>query len=494
FAVRLSSPDTVGARSLLSLENLIDDQMRFLDVSEKEVGFIVLSNAEFDELKPLVWNKNKREVYLADINPETTANKAYYSILQAGARQGASDVHVEPFKDGYRIRYRINGRMQAHSSLNPVVGRELVNIIKLAGKLDLAEHRRPQDGGITFNPDEVSENTLLERLTMRVSTTQTQPSGLEKVVMRFLQSAEVGQFRLKNLSFPTEIVQALEAEIETPKGAILVTGPTGSGKTTTLYSILSELNKEDVNILTVEDPVEMFFPGITQTAVQPKAGITFATQLRSFLRQDPDIILVGEIRDQETAEIAMKAANTGHFVLSTLHTNSSFSAILRLYSLGISGAEIQDSIRAIMSQRLVRECCASCSSTYDGHERLNKILELDKSESFTDPIMLRQRGSEDDSAGCQDCLGTGYSGRIVVPELWQLGEEERELIYRQNTSSNDFLELAIKRGMSPLWKSGLSLVLQGKTTLEELIAQVATRTELAKHKQYLRPLVAEQLE
>lgn len=359
----------------------------------------------------------------------------------------ASDIHIEPYEKIVRIRYRIDGKLQVVNTLDIESLGPLVTRIKILASLNIAEKRIPQDGRIITRVGE-------KEVDLRVSILPIVYG--EKVVIRILDR-DGFKFGKEQLGMSPENIKKLERMISSPYGIILVTGPTGSGKSTTLYTVLSELNESNVNIVTVEDPVEYSLDGINQVNVNNKAGMTFASGLRSILRQDPDIIMIGEIRDNETAEIATKAAITGHLVLSTLHTNDSASSITRLVDMGIQPYLVSTSIAGVIAQRLVRRICPHCKEEYEADAHEKKILGIDPNSS-----VKLARGK-----GCGHCNNTGYIGRIGIYEIMEITREHRDLINHSN-DANVLKDLSIKSGMTTLGDECKSLVLQGITTINEL--------------------------
>ncbi|NLK23027.1 MAG: Flp pilus assembly complex ATPase component TadA [Clostridiales bacterium] len=359
----------------------------------------------------------------------------------------ASDIHIEPYEKIVRIRYRIDGKLQVVNTLDIESLGPLVTRIKILASLNIAEKRIPQDGRIITRVGE-------KEVDLRVSILPIVYG--EKVVIRILDR-DGFKFGKEQLGMSPENIKKLERMISSPYGIILVTGPTGSGKSTTLYTVLSELNESNVNIVTVEDPVEYSLDGINQVNVNNKAGMTFASGLRSILRQDPDIIMIGEIRDNKTAEIATKAAITGHLVLSTLHTNDSASSITRLVDMGIQPYLVSTSIAGVIAQRLVRRICPHCKEEYEADAHEKKILGIDPNSS-----VKLARGK-----GCGHCNNTGYIGRIGIYEIMEITREHRDLINHSN-DANVLKDLSIKSGMTTLGDECKSLVLQGTTTINEL--------------------------
>lgn len=367
-------------------------------------------------------------------------------LFKNSVEMKASDIHIEPFEHEIKIRYRIDGRLQTINTLGIESLAPLVTRIKILAGLNIAEKRIPQDGRIITT---VGSNDV----DLRVSILPV-VNG-EKIVIRILNrsSYRVGKERL---GMNQDNLERLDRIIKQPHGIVLVTGPTGSGKSTTLYTILNELNSNDVNIITVEDPVEYTLNGINQVNVNVKAGLTFASGLRSILRQDPDIVMIGEIRDNETAEIAIKAAITGHLVLSTLHTNDAPSSIIRLIDMGIQPYLVSTSIVGVIAQRLVRRVCEKCKKPYLANEYEKRILGIE------DEKVTLYKGE-----GCGYCNNTGYSGRIGVYEIMEITREHREAINSKN-SLDELRDISIKHGMKTLGEECKQLVLDGVTTVEEL--------------------------
>ena len=330
----------------------------------------------------------------------------------------------------------------------------MVTRIKILSNLNIAEKRIPQDGRILFNLGG-------KEVDLRVSILPI-VNG-EKIVIRILNTTSSALTK-EELGLSKENIKKLDSITSNPHGIILVTGPTGSGKSTSLYSILSELNKSNVNIITVEDPVEYTMDGINQVNVNEKAGLTFASGLRSILRQDPDIIMVGEIRDEETAEIAIRAAITGHLVLSTLHTNDAPSSIVRLIDMGIKPYLVATSVVGVMAQRLVRKLCDHCKEEYEANEEEKTLLKQDLSKS----LKLYK------SHGCGYCNNTGYSGRVGVYEIMELGRRHRDAI-TEGVTSDELTDISLENGMHTLFMEGQELVLKGITSIEELSSIVSIR-------------------
>ena len=374
------------------------------------------------------------------------------AILADAAKRRASDIHIEPYEKLFRVRFRIDGVLQEIMSPPLRLKNPLVSRLKVMAGLDIAERRLTQDGRIKLKMGVSGE------LDIRVSILPTLFG--EKVVMRLLDKSNL-QLDMAKLGFDPQTLEHFQEAIHKPFGMILITGPTGSGKSTTLYSALSELNKADVNISTAEDPVEYNLVGINQVQVREQIGLDFASCLRSFLRQDPDIIMVGEIRDLETAQIAVKAALTGHLVLSTLHTNDAPSTIDRLINMGVEPFLLTSSINLIAAQRLVRRICDKCKEPIEVTPEALINLGVDASEAAGGFPIFRGRG-------CNNCNDTGYRGRLAIYEILVMHEGLKELILK-SASAADLKREAVKSGMSTLRMSALQKVRDGLTTIEETI-------------------------
>ena len=369
------------------------------------------------------------------------------AVLSEAIRQGASDIHIEPFENRMRVRFRIDGMLREVLAPKKALTSPVVSRIKVMAKLDIAEKRLPQDGRISLR--------LAGRaVDVRVSTL---PSGHgERVVMRLLEK-DNGKLDLKSLGLSEHDRARLDQIVHRPHGIFLVTGPTGSGKTTTLYSALSILNNNDRSIMTVEDPVEYFIDGVSQTAVNTKIEMSFARGLRAILRQDPDIVMVGEIRDIETAEVAVQASLTGHLVMSTLHTNTAIGAITRLRDMGVEPFLLSSSLLGVLAQRLVRKLCSHCREPYEADHASCELLEIDPS---TPPTLYR-------GTGCEKCYQTGFSGRIGIFELIEIDSAMREAIHDGGGELE--LERIARTQTQSIRHSGIASILSGDTTLDEVV-------------------------
>ena len=398
-------------------------------------------------------SEEEEEVNLADLekaSEEAPVIKLVNLILTDAIKKNASDIHIEPYEKTFRVRYRIDGVL--YEVLKPPMKMKnaIISRIKIMSGMDIAERRLPQDGRIKIKLGKDRE------MDYRVSVVPTLFG--EKVVLRLLDKSNL-QLDMTKLGFDEDQLKLFKEAITRPYGMVLVTGPTGSGKTTTLYSALSELNKPEVNICTAEDPVEYNLMGINQVQMHEEIGLNFAAALRSFLRQDPDIILVGEIRDFETAEIAVKAALTGHLVLSTLHTNDAPSTINRLLNMGVEPFLVASSVNLILAQRLVRKTCPECKEPVDINPQVLIDMGMDP-ELAKDTVVYK-------GAGCYHCNETGYKGRIAVYEVMMLYEELKDMILN-GASAAELKREAIRLGMKTMRMSGLEKIRQGVTTPEEV--------------------------
>jgi type IV pilus assembly protein PilB len=377
--------------------------------------------------------------------------KIVNGILIKAIKLGASDIHFEPYERTFRVRYRIDGVLRRDMALPIQIKNAMTSRLKIMAKLDIAEKRLPQDGRIKLRMGKGRE------MDFRVSSIPVLYG--EKVVLRLLDKSAL-QLDMTKLGFEESSLADLQAAIHKPVGMILVTGPTGSGKTTTLYSALSELNKESENIITAEDPIEYNFMGINQVQMHEEIGLTFASSLRSFLRQDPDIIMVGEIRDFETAQIAVQAALTGHLVLSTVHTNDAPGTISRLIDMGIEPFLISSAIILILAQRLIRKVCTECREAVKVHPQLLIDLGVPPDEVKSFPVYKGK--------GCSLCNNTGYKGRVGLYEVMPMKEEIKELVLSR-ASTSEIKKEAIRLGMKTLRQSGVAKIKEGVTTIEEVL-------------------------
>jgi type IV pilus assembly protein PilB len=386
-----------------------------------------------------------------DATPPADANgrivRMVNQILEQALRNGASDIHLEPFEDGCKFRLRIDGVLHELPSPSKTVFVMIISRLKVLAKMDIAEKRIPQDGAIALRTGD-------KRIDLRVNTVPTVHG--EKMVMRILDKGAI-PLQLTGLGFDERQSKDLIESIESPYGLALVTGPTGSGKSTTLYSCLNQLNTPKVNICTVEDPVEYKFKGMNQVQVKAQVGLTFSSALRAFLRQDPDIIMVGEVRDQETAEICLRAALTGHFVLSTIHTNDALSAVTRLGDMGIEPFLLACALRVLEAQRLVRRLCVHCKEPYEVNAELAHQHGLPLGETIYRP------------KGCLQCRRMGYRGRVGVFEVIRITPRLTHLIQKR-APLDELRKAAREEGMKMLFDSALDKVRQGMTSLEAALS------------------------
>lgn len=391
--------------------------------------------------------------------------KIVRSMLQEAVRMGASDIHIEALEKEVRVRYRVDGVLQIVATYNLNTLAAIVARIKIISGLDISEKRKPQDGRLT----EVVDG---EEFDVRVSILPTVYG--EKVVMRLTKKKGLTKEK-KYLGLYPDDEQRLDGITHNPHGIILVTGPTGSGKSTTCYTVLNELNKETVNIITVEDPVEANVPGINQVQVNVKAELTFASALRSILRQDPDIIMIGEIRDGETAQIAVQASITGHLVISTLHTNSTSASVTRLVDMGVEPYLIGDAVVGIIAQRLVRRLCNECKAPRLATEVEKKMLQL-KEEDMKKDITVY------DPVGCDKC-NKGYRGRVAIYEIMPITTKIRKTLHETFTA-DDIQKVAVSEGMNTLRMAGARNVLEGKTSIEEMVRVAYDMDETVEQEQH----------
>lgn len=400
----------------------------------------IMQNLQDQEVDPAPQRSQEEE----DSPVVKTVNQL---ILQA-VQVGASDIHIDPQEDGLRVRYRVDGVMRTERTLPPHMQSVIVARIKIMANLNVAERRVPQDGRVEMDVE-------YRKVDIRISILPTVHG--EKIVMRILDlSASLKE--MDKLDFSEHNMKKLETAITSAYGIVLITGPTGSGKTTTLYSALNRLNDEEVNIITVEDPVEYQLHGINQVQVSSGTGLSFSNGLRSILRQDPNIIMVGEIRDADTAEIAVRAAMTGHLVLSTLHTNSAVNSITRLIDMGVEPFLVASALTCVVAQRLVRKICVHCAEDVVPLEEERNLL---AEYGFT--VHTVKRGK-----GCAECARTGYKGRMGIHEVLTADDHLKGMIL-QRRSDSEYRQYAVEQGMVTMFVDGLEKVVHGQTTLEEVL-------------------------
>ena len=408
---------------------------------------------EFDE-EEMEIIKESDEVDVADLKKsveEAPVVKLVNIILTDAIKRGASDIHIEPYEKSFRVRYRVDGVLSEVMKPPMKLRNAIVSRIKIMSQMDIAERRLPQDGRIKIK---LAKNKEMD---YRVSVLPTLFG--EKVCKRLLDKGNL-QLDMTKLGFEQKALDDFMHAIHKPWGIVLVTGPTGSGKTTTLYSALSELNKITENISTAEDPVEFNLMGINQCQMHDDIGLNFAAALRSFLRQDPDVIMVGEIRDFETAEIAIKAALTGHMVLSTLHTNDAPSTVNRLLNMGIEPFLVSSACNLILAQRLARKVCKDCK--HEIEVPIEVIMNMGLTNEEAKKIKVYK------GAGCATCAGSGYKGRIAMYEVMPFTDALKEMVL-QGASATELKRLAIKEGMKSLRMSGITKVHEGVTSIEEVM-------------------------
>ncbi len=419
----------------------------------------VMKDLTGDEADALELAAEETEMDLASLSKaaeEAPIIKLCNLILTDAVKRGASDIHVEPYEKEYRVRFRIDGILQNVMAPPMKLKDAMTSRIKIMSKLDISEKRLPQDGRIMIK---YLRDGKKKELDFRVSTVPTLFG--EKIVLRLLDKENL-RLDMTKLGFEPEALAKFERQILKPYGMVLVTGPTGSGKTNTLYSSVARLNTPETNIMTAEDPVEFQLPGINQVQMKEQIGLNFASALRAFLRQDPNIILVGEIRDFETAEIAVKAALTGHLVLSTLHTNDAPSTISRLMNMGIEPFLVATSVNLICAQRLVRRICVQCKEPLQIQSEALTEAGFSPEEAMKTTV---QHGK-----GCATCGNTGYKGRVGLYEVMEINDELRELIL-VGASALELKKKAMEQGMITLRRSGLQKVASGLTTMEEVLRE-----------------------
>ena len=430
----------VRAFSGLEIHTALAPEQEILDAIEKYYGEVerqTFTTAEGDDADAAADLE-----HLRDMASEAPVIRLVNAMIAEALEQRASDIHIEPFEKEFRIRFRVDGVLMNQETPPRELKAAIISRLKLMAKLNIAERRLPQDGRIKIK-------VLGREVDLRVSTLPTLYG--ESVVMRLLDRSANDFYDLQKLGFDTRMLSSMEHFTGLPHGIFLVTGPTGSGKSTTLYSALKRINLPDKKIITIEDPVEYQMDGINQIHVNPQIGLTFAAGLRHIVRQDPDVIMVGEIRDRETADIAIRAALTGHLVFSTLHTNDAPSAITRLADMGVENYLLTSSLVAVLAQRLVRMICGNCK------EPAGRVLSPDGEHIQT------WHG-----AGCDECHGRGYSSRVGIFELMQIDDEVRKLIMG-NADATSLTQAARRNGMRNLREDGWLKVAQGITTVEEVM-------------------------
>jgi type IV pilus assembly protein PilB len=463
----LAQKDKVGIQVHLISEDIFSTMMGQYVGTEKALSEAVLSlKTIYDDNKETKKDEDVKQLKSQTewgVLQDAPIAKLVQVVIKHGVDGRASDIHIEPVGENYRVRFRVDGMLHSSLILPIDVGRAVVARIKILSNLKIDEKRKPQDGRFRFDEND-------QVVDLRISTFPVIDG--EKVVMRILDKSR-GMDDLSTLGLMGRNFEILTGKIREPFGIILMTGPTGSGKSTSLYAFLSILNKEERNIVTLEDPVEYFLEGINQSQINPEIGYTFANGLRSILRQDPNVIMVGEIRDNETAELAIHAALTGHLVLSTLHTNNALGAIPRLVDMGIEPFLLSSSLQVVAAQRLVRKICAHCK---EKEIIPHGIVERVKVELKSVSIEEVKKYKVDPSAeptffhgkGCDACHKTGYSGRIAIHEAFEITNRAKEIITEKQGIETEIAKEAAAQGMVTLKQDGLLKVLSGLTTLAEI--------------------------
>jgi general secretion pathway protein E len=448
---------TTRPEAVLEAQRLINQSFGLVVVSEAEferhlqrlyaqgaqTSMDGMDDFETDDLSAVMAEVGETQDLL-DSQDDAPIIKLLNAVFSQAIRAGASDIHIEPFETQLRVRFRIDGQLKTMLTPKPGLAGMLVSRIKVMAKLDIAEKRLPQDGRIALKLGG-------RAVDLRVSTI---PSNYgERVVMRLLDKS-AGLLDLNDLGMPAPVLQTIQKLLARPHGIFLVTGPTGSGKTTTLYAGLSRLNDNHRNIMTIEDPVEYNIDGISQTQVNTKANMTFAKGLRAILRQDPDVVMIGEIRDLETAEIAVQSSLTGHLVLSTLHTNTAVGAITRLRDMGIEPFLLASSVTGVLAQRLVRRLCPHCKQPHLADQAESKLLGVEQTQIYR-------------AEGCEQCNHTGYQGRLGIYELVLIDEQVQQMIHGGGSELD--IERYVRQHTPSLQQTSFARVLAGETSLEEVL-------------------------
>ncbi len=423
-------------------------EMQYKQALVGEVGEALKETKDLDN-----GPKTVDSTQIAQIIKEAPIAKIVSTILEYALKSRASDVHIEPEEDRVRVRYRIDGILYDRLSLPKEVQDSVISRIKILSDMKIDEHRIPQDGRFGFKADD-------KEVDLRISILPTVHG--EKIVMRLLRKSG-GVPTLQELGLGGTALRNLDLATRKPHGIIIVCGPTGSGKTSTLYSVLNVLNTPKVNIMTLEDPVEYEMPGVNQVQINPAVGLTFASGLRSFLRQDPNIILVGEVRDKETTELAIQAALTGHLVFSTLHTSDAAGALPRLLDLGAEGFLLASTMNALVGQRIVRRICSSCKSSFAPPPQVLETIKKELGNLLPQGDLKFYKGG-----GCQECGGTGYLGRIGIFEVMPITEKIADLVLKHG-DANTLQNEAVAEGMVTMIQDGYLKVLSGITTVEEIL-------------------------
>ena len=457
----LAESKKIKIKIYLISEKLFQNLISWYDGAEETIDEIMRSFEKKAGIKSI--GRERKEEEIDEIVQGAPVAKLVNVIIKYAISKRASDIHIEPIKNNYRVRFRIDGILRAHMVLPNEVGKMVVSHIKILSKLKIDEKRKPQDGRFKIE----RQNGAID---FRVSTFPVLEG--EKVAMRVLNKSE-GMFNLDELGAVGRNKEVLIRKLKDSFGIILMTGPTGSGKSTTLYSLLQLLNQEGRNIITLEDPVEYFIEGINQSQIKPEIGYTFASGLRSILRQDPNIIMVGEIRDNETAELATHAALTGHLVFSTLHTNNAIGAIPRLVDMGVAPFLIASSLKALAAQRLVRKICPACKEemkiSQSIKDKVKRELEnVSPEEAAKYGIDLNKEIKFYKGKGCKECNNSGFKGRVAIYEVLEVDDEFQKMISEKGKDETALKETAKRQGMLTMKQDGLLKVLKGITTLSEI--------------------------
>lgn len=434
----------------LETKSLIDEIMQEDEFYKKAIKFLSADAEEVVDTEPQESDLETKFAHQLEIaSSQSPIVTLCNFVLYESVNRRASDIHIEPYETYFRVRIRVDGRLQ--TLLNPPkrLHATIVARFKVISELDISNRRTPQDGHLSVEYQD-------ETIHFRVSTLPTIYG--EKCVIRLLKK-DLSLHDINKIGFEDRELALVKKVLEAPQGMIIVTGPTGSGKTTTLHAGLNYINSNEINIVTLEDPVEASIPGINHVAIHNKGGVTFASGLRSILRQDPDVVFIGEMRDAEVSNIAFRAALTGHLVLSTLHTNSAIESIIRLIDMGVPTYLVASALLLIIAQRLVRKVCNGCAIDHTPTEDEIKEFNLTEEQLKTASIKKRK--------GCTVCSDTGYLGRLAVYEIFHVDYEIREMI-RTNTETRHIYEYALKQGLRPLFYSGIQRVLRGDTTFEEI--------------------------
>ena len=434
--------------------------------------YLIISDSQFKQMIQFCSDPNALREFTNIVSVTDPVEVILENILLSAMKQWASDIHIDPQEKGRTdVRYRVDGVLQKQTQYDDMPLETISRVtsaLKVKARLDPGASHMPLDSSIKFTELDLEKHPDFAGKSLRFSSSPTIYDDREKVNLRILDSSSK-RLDLSQLGFSETLYKRLTKQVSSPHGLFLVTGQTGSGKSTTLYSLLRFLNDPSINIMTAEDPVEIAIQGVTQVSVDLDRGRDYTAILRGFLRQDPDVILVGEIRDPESAKLAMRAANTGHYVLSTLHTRSAVEAISKLYDLGIDKSDMQASLNGVLAQVLVRKLCQDCKTSHDATKTLNELLGGVEIGSFYE---YSSTGTID-GRPCVSCDSNGYRGRIAVPELWILTDKERKLIYSGNRNIEQYRKLAVKNGMNTLAVEGILKVTQRVTTLNEISREIS---------------------